>query len=185
MPFLLFVAFVVVPLVELALLIQLGSVIGVLPTIAIVVVTALVGTALLRQQGLATIRNAQARAQRGEAPIEELMHGLMIAVGGVMLLTPGLITDAMGLALLLPPVRHFIGRGVWGYLARHGQVHVYSGAAGSTPPPGGPQGGAGSGGPQGRPQPGGRTVIDSDDYEVVEDDGPHDPDPSSPWTNRS
>jgi UPF0716 protein FxsA len=101
----LFFLFLTVPLVEIYLLIKLGGVIGAGPTIGIVIATALAGSWLLRQQGLATLMRAQGAVDRGEVPALELLEGLVLLVGGALLLTPGLITDAFGLLCLLPWTR--------------------------------------------------------------------------------
>jgi UPF0716 protein FxsA len=97
--------FIVVPIVELTLLIKVGSFIGVLPTIAIVFTTAVVGASLLRREGFSTLAKAQQRLQSGQMPATELVEGALLVVGGAFLLTPGFVTDAFGFACLLPPVR--------------------------------------------------------------------------------
>ncbi|MCU0304052.1 MAG: FxsA family protein [Thermoanaerobaculales bacterium] len=102
--------FTVVPLVELALLVQLGRVIGLAPTVAIVLLTGITGAALARWQGLATLRRVQAELAEGRMPAGALVDGLLILVAGAMLLTPGLITDAAGFVLLIPPSRAALRR---------------------------------------------------------------------------
>lgn len=99
--------FVTVPLVELFLLIEVGKGIGALYTIALCLLTAAIGTALLRQQGLQTLARARLNLDRGTLPAIELIEGVALAVGGVLLLTPGFVTDAIGFACLLPPTRHW------------------------------------------------------------------------------
>lgn len=94
-----------VPLIEIALFIEVGGVIGVWPTIAVVAVTAIIGTALLRRQGLATIAALQDEMRRGGDPSPLLAHGALILVAGVLLLTPGFFTDAIGFALMVPAIR--------------------------------------------------------------------------------
>ncbi len=101
----LLVAFIAVPILEIALFIQVGGLIGLWPTLAIVILTALAGTALMRVQGLQALRRLQTAVERGENPVGPIAHGALILVAGVLLLTPGFFTDAVGLALLLPPVR--------------------------------------------------------------------------------
>ncbi len=109
MPFL--ILFIIIPVVEMWVLIQVGSQIGALPTIALVLLTAMVGLALLRQQGLATMIKANQRAAAGQIPLKEMVEGIFLAVGGALLLTPGFITDALGLCCLIPGLRHLlIGR---------------------------------------------------------------------------
>ncbi|WP_136443415.1 FxsA family protein [Pacificoceanicola onchidii] len=104
----LFVAFLMVPLIEIALFIQLGGLIGLWPTLAIVVLTAVLGTYMVRQQGRAAIANLQSSFSRLDNPSEPLAHGAMILISGALLLTPGFFTDAVGFALLLPPVREAV-----------------------------------------------------------------------------
>ena len=104
----LLVAFIAVPLIELYFLIQVGEVIGALPTIALCILTAILGAALLRQQGLQTLARARENLDRGEVPAIELFEGVILAIGGVLLLTPGLVTDIIGFACLLPPTRRWL-----------------------------------------------------------------------------
>ena len=94
---LLFILLLVVPIVEIALFIKVGGLIGVWPTIGIVIATALAGAALLRRQGLATLRSARASLADNRFPIDEVFDGLCLAVAGALLLTPGFFTDAVGL----------------------------------------------------------------------------------------
>ncbi|OZB10014.1 MAG: exlusion protein FxsA [Marinobacter sp. 34-60-7] len=103
-----FFLFIVLPIAELALLIQVGSVIGVLNTVGLVFLTAIIGGWLLRQQGLATLLRANERLNSGELPAKEVAEGLILAVGGAMLLTPGFITDTFGFLCLLPGTRHWL-----------------------------------------------------------------------------
>lgn len=113
MSFILFILFVAMPFVELALLIYLGQQLGFWPTIAIVIVTAVVGAFVLQQQGLQTMRRISRAMASGEPPIEPVVDGFFLAIAGAFLLTPGAVTDAIGLALLVPPVRRAIAR--WGF----------------------------------------------------------------------
>ena len=102
--------FIAVPIVEMALLIKVGQWLGVVPTIALVLLTAVIGVALLRWQGFATVLRARERLERGDIPAEEVLEGLLLAIGGVLLLTPGFATDALGFACLLPPLRRLLVR---------------------------------------------------------------------------
>jgi len=107
----LFLLFISIPLVELWVLIEVGSSIGGLTTIALCLLTAAFGGFLMRWQGMSTLIDAQKRMAHGEAPIEHGLHGMMIALSGVLLFTPGFITDSLGFLLLFPPFRrHLIGR---------------------------------------------------------------------------
>lgn len=105
MGLLLFVLFIVIPILELAVLIQVGQAIGVLPTIALLIADSLLGAALMRSQGRATWRRFNAALAEGRIPGREVMDGVLVIFGGALLLAPGLLTDALGLVLLLPPTR--------------------------------------------------------------------------------
>jgi UPF0716 protein FxsA len=113
MSFILFLLFVAMPFVELALLIYLGQLLGFWPTIVIVIVTAVIGAFVLQRQGLQTMRRISQAMASGEPPIEPVVDGFFIAIAGAFLLTPGVITDGIGLALLVPPVRRAVAR--WGF----------------------------------------------------------------------
>ncbi|KZY37933.1 exlusion protein FxsA [Roseovarius sp. HI0049] len=102
----LFLAFLAVPLIEIALFIQVGGAIGLWPTLGIVVLTAIAGTWLVRTQGAMAIGQLRSSFSRLNDPTEPLAHGAMILFAGALLLTPGFFTDAVGFALLMPPVRH-------------------------------------------------------------------------------
>ncbi|MEL7090488.1 MAG: FxsA family protein [Pseudomonadota bacterium] len=101
----LLVAFIAVPLIEIALFIQVGGAIGLWSTLLIVVVTAFIGTYLVRQQGIQALRQVQDSFNQMQNPSEALAHGAMILFSGALLLTPGFFTDAVGFALLIPAVR--------------------------------------------------------------------------------
>jgi len=102
--------FILVPLAELALLVYVGTLIGVLYTILIVVATGLLGAFLAKHQGLVTLSRIRSNLERGIVPSYELLNGVLILMGGLLLLTPGLITDAVGFTLLIPQTRSIIGR---------------------------------------------------------------------------
>jgi len=97
--------FIVVPAVELALLIEVGSRIGTLATLAIIVVTGVLGAALAQQQGIRTVRAIQEQLGQGELPAGSLVDGVIILVAGALLITPGILTDAVGFLCLLPAAR--------------------------------------------------------------------------------
>lgn len=101
----LLIAFIAVPLIEIGLFIQVGGAIGLWPTLAIVLITAIAGTYLVKSQGLATIQQLQGRMQAMQDPTEPLAHGAMILFAGALLLTPGFFTDAVGFLLLIPGIR--------------------------------------------------------------------------------
>jgi UPF0716 protein FxsA len=106
--FVLFIAFIVVPIAEIALLVWFGQTFGFWITVLLVLVTALLGSFLLAQQTAATVRRVRFEAREGRIPAKTLADGAMLLVAGAFLLTPGLLTDATGLALLVPGVRNAI-----------------------------------------------------------------------------
>lgn len=108
----LFLLFILLPIIEMWLLIEVGSQIGALNTIALVCLTAFIGLALLRQQGFSTLLKVNQRLEQGQLPATEILEGVMLAVGGALLLTPGFITDAIGFLCLLPPTRRYFIRGL-------------------------------------------------------------------------
>ena len=99
------IAFIAVPIIEIALFIQVGGFLGLWPTIALVLITAFAGASLVRSQGLMTLMSVQQRVQQGELPAQQILEGVMLAVAGVLLLTPGFMTDFMGMMVLLPKPR--------------------------------------------------------------------------------
>lgn len=105
MLFRLLLLFILVPLVELYLLLKLGALIGAAPTVAIVIVTGILGGAMARMQGFAVLRRIRRDLNAGTLPAGPLTDGLFIFAGGLLLLTPGLITDVVGFLALLPPTR--------------------------------------------------------------------------------
>lgn len=108
---LLLLLFLIVPIVELYVVIQVGQAIGALPTIALLVLVSILGTWLVKREGLGVWRQAQQSLQRGEMPATELLDGLLILLAGALMLTPGFVTDIAGIALLVPPSRALM-RGV-------------------------------------------------------------------------
>jgi UPF0716 protein FxsA len=106
----LLILFIAVPVIEIGLFIQVGGVLGLWPTIALVLITAFVGASLVRSQGLHTLMTVQQRMQNGEIPAQQIVEGVMLAVSGVLLLTPGFMTDAMGMLILLPAPRAMLAK---------------------------------------------------------------------------
>ena len=107
------IAFIVFPLVELAILIKLGSILGFWPTFSIVIGTALIGTAVMQRQGLTVLRRAEEAVSQGRPPVGAAVDGIMLAAAGLMLITPGIIADCLGFMLLIPQVRTLIARSVF------------------------------------------------------------------------
>ncbi|MFW5678785.1 MAG: FxsA family protein [Pseudomonadota bacterium] len=151
----LFGLFVGVPLIEVALFVQIGGWIGLWPTLLAIVATALVGSLVIRWQGIEVATKARARLDRGQMPLEEGFTGLCLVVAGLLMITPGFFTDALGALLLLPPVRGALYR----QMAK--RVHVVGGG----PPPG--------------HSPREPDVIDVD-FEVVDESEPMPP-PKGRW----
>ena len=104
--------FFLTPIVEMYLLIEVGGTIGAWPTIFLVMLTAVIGVALLRRQGLTTLTRGVGRLQRGELPAREMVEGLLLAVAGALLLTPGFLTDGIGFVLLAPLSRGLLAERV-------------------------------------------------------------------------
>lgn len=102
--------FTVVPLVELWLLITIGEAIGPIPTIAIILVTGVVGASLARWQGTLCLQTVRRQIQAGQLPTDSLLDGLGILVAGALLITPGVLTDIVGFGLLIPPLRRVVRR---------------------------------------------------------------------------
>jgi len=97
--------FILIPILEMVILIKVGGIIGVFPTVALVVLTAMIGVWLLRQQGLSTWIRVQEKLARGEIPGMEMLEGIMLLIGGALLLTPGFFTDILGFICLIPQLR--------------------------------------------------------------------------------
>lgn len=126
MPILILALVVGIPLIELAVLIWVGGRIGVLPTIALVIATAVVGVALVRVQGLAALARAQAYLAANRFPAGEAFDGFFLLLAGAFLLMPGFITDTIGLLLLIPPLRRALGRLIWRGLLARGNVRAWA-----------------------------------------------------------
>ena len=118
------VIFLVVPIVEIYLLIQVGQVIGAGWTIFLVVLTAVIGVALLKRQGLSTLNRAQRKLEANELPAGEILEGMGLLVAGALLLTPGFFTDAVGFLLLFPPTRILLVRAVASRIVMSASVKV-------------------------------------------------------------
>jgi UPF0716 protein FxsA len=165
----LFVLLVAVPILEIALFIEVGGLIGLWPTLAVVVGTAILGAALLRAQGRGVLNEMQSRLDRGEDPRGPIAHGALIVAAGALMLTPGFFTDAVGFLLLVPPFRSAVI--AWGAARLAGRVRgavfvsgVERGAPGAGPRrPGGPL--------RGDVVEGEYEALDEDDFGDEEEDG--------------
>ncbi|HEY6551544.1 MAG TPA: FxsA family protein [Solirubrobacterales bacterium] len=124
--------FIVVPIVELYVIIQIGSLIGVWPTIALLLADAVLGSLLLRHQGRGAWRRFNAALAEHRFPGREVADGLLIAIGGTLLLTPGFVTDILGAIFLIPPTRAIVRRLLRGFMSRRFAV-VGVGSLSGTP----------------------------------------------------
>ncbi len=104
----LFALFIITPVVEMALLIELGKRIGTLRTIGIIVLTGVIGASLAKSQGLRIVKNIKESVNNGEIPHDHLIEGVLILIGGALLITPGILTDAAGFVLVIPWTRRLI-----------------------------------------------------------------------------
>jgi UPF0716 protein FxsA len=112
-------------MIELALLIQIGQVVGTLPTIGLIILTGVLGAYLARRQGLEVLTRVRQEAQAGRVPTEALFDGALVLIAGAFLLAPGVITDTLGLLCLFPPTRRMIKRVIWSHIQRairNGQI---------------------------------------------------------------
>ncbi len=133
----LLILFIIVPIAELAVIIQVGQQIGVLWTIAILIADSILGSVLMRSQGRAAWRRFNVALQAGRPPAREVLDGVLVIFGGALLLTPGFITDIVGLLLLLPPTRAVVRRVlVHRFADRMIASAARRGPGGFEPPPG-------------------------------------------------
>jgi len=150
--------FIGMPLLEIAVFIQVGGAIGVWPTIGLTVATALAGSLLLRAQGLTTLMRARAQMDSGQLPAREMFEGVCLVLAGALLLVPGFVTDALGLLLFFPPFRELlrvlIARHIAAKAAR-GEARIFVAGVEVDPRRGG----------RPEPRPGGRTI--EGEYEDV------------------
>lgn len=154
--------FIVMPIAEMAILIKVGTLIGALNTVGLVLLTAVIGAALLRHQGLATLLRANQRLNSGELPAREVAEGLILAVGGALLLTPGFVTDGIGFLCLLPGSRHWLASQALKRMVVSGRNQAFTFTAGTRGPFDGQDPFAGRG-PFG-PRPGQDDDIIEGDY---------------------
>lgn len=174
---LLLLIFIAVPIIEVAAFIEVGNMIGLWPTIGCIILTAMVGTFVLRLQGLSVLRQAQVSMQNNQIPVDSVFHGAFLLIAGALLLTPGFFTDAVGFVLLFPPARTVIAHFVWQRFKGRVQFHQF----GTEPDAGRHRGN----------QPGSGPVIEGEAVVVDEQKTPeaNDKDPAqsskpngnSPW----
>jgi len=123
MPFVL-LALIAIPLLEIAVFIWVGGIIGIGWTLAGILITAIAGSLLIRHQGLRVLAEARAQAADHRPPVKAIFDGVCLLVAGALLLTPGFVTDTLGFMLLVPPLREVLGRVIWRWLERSGRVSV-------------------------------------------------------------
>ncbi len=131
MLFILFALFIVMPIIEIVVLLQVGSLIGTWPTLAIMLISALLGAKLLRAEGITTWMRVRQQAASGQLPGVQIVEGLLLFVAGVLMITPGFITDGLGLLMLLAPLRQRVASALLKRFAGHvvmGSSAVYHGA---------------------------------------------------------
>jgi UPF0716 protein FxsA len=125
--FKLFLLFTLIPVIELSLLIEIGSYIGILNTVVIVILTAIAGAYMVRMEGMGVMYRIQKNMQEGKFPGEELISGAMILVAGALLLTPGFFTDLIGFLMVVPVTRGYISNMIKKYLEKkmsNGDFHI-------------------------------------------------------------
>ncbi|WMO14877.1 FxsA family protein [Pseudoalteromonas piscicida] len=123
----LFILFIAIPIIEIALLIQVSEVIGGFATIALVIGTAILGARLVKQQGLGAYVNVQQQMSRGQLPAQDLFTGLCVIIAGVLLMTPGIMTDVLGFLLLTPVVRKRLAQSLLAHATVRVQTGMHSG----------------------------------------------------------
>lgn len=161
-------AFIGIPILEIAVFIQAGELVGLWPTLATIVATAVVGAALVRHQGFSTLTRARQSLDAGRFPVEEVFDGLCLLVAGALLVTPGFVTDGMGFLLLTPAIRRVLRKWAGRHLAESGRVEVWSDGRASS-------GAKGDG-----------VIIDGDFENMDEprETKPRDSDRPSPWLEK-
>ena len=130
--------FIALPVAEIAVLIKVGSAIGVLNTIGLLILSAMVGTALVRAQGIATLGRVQDSLARDIFPAKAMFDGICLLAAGFLFLVPGFVSDVIGLLLVLPPVRTLLRRLIWRHLEGRGKTRVWINGEEVTPGPRGP-----------------------------------------------
>ncbi|MBX2805435.1 MAG: FxsA family protein [Hyphomicrobiales bacterium] len=163
MQIILFLFFIAVPIAEIALFIQAGELIGTLPTIAITIGTAIAGSFLMRVQGFAALNRFAESTGRGEMPITPVVDGIGILSAALLLLTPGLLTDAIGLLLFVPPVRRGLARWFFSRAVKKGKVRFSTFAQTQSA---GPEAHYSSRGPSSSQRPERDNVVDAE-FETI------------------
>jgi len=166
LPLILFALFVLIPILEIATFIQVGSVVGLPMTLLGILLTAIIGAVLVRQQGFKAINDARENMAQQKSPVEQVIHGAFILIAGLLLLTPGFLTDTIGFLFLIPPLRLSIARKVWSWMKDNQTIIINT------------QTTSGSYQTTGRENPDG-SVIDGEAVEVDTTEKPANP--TTPW----
>ena len=116
--------FIIVPIIEIYLFMRIGEMIGVWPTLGMIILTAAIGVSMLKWQGLSTLQRAQSNLQENKIPATELVEGIILLLCGALLLTPGFFTDTVGFLMLVPPIR----QGVAKALVEKGKIQMFNGS---------------------------------------------------------
>lgn len=157
--------FLLLPIAEIATFIEVGDWIGAGPTVGLVILSAILGSVLIRWQGLSVLKRAQASAERGESPVGAVFEGFCVVVAGLLLIIPGFLTDIVGILLFVRPIRNALGRWLFDRMKGVASYQMGGGMGGRSWSSSGPAGSDGH--PRNRPPPG---VIDVD-YQEVDPDG--------------
>jgi len=167
LPLILLGLFVLIPIFEIATFIQVGSVIGLPLTLLGILITAVIGAVLVRAQGFKVWNDARTNLESNKSPVEQVIHGVFILIAGLLLLTPGFLTDAIGFIFLVPPLRLLIATKIWKWMKNNASIHVETAGQSNWEPK---QGKHGAG-----------QTIDVEAIEIEVKDVRSDPD--SPWKN--
>lgn len=116
--------FIIIPIAEIIVFIKVGEQIGLLATIGLAIITAIIGTSLLRHQGLSVLQNAQKALDEGRIPVDSVIDGICLLIAGAFLLTPGLITDTIGFLLFIAPLRRNIAKYIFKYIIRNSNIDI-------------------------------------------------------------
>lgn len=127
-----FLLFLVVPIVEMLVLFEVSDHIGAFVTVGLVILTAVVGVQIFKQQGIATVTRANQRLHAGQLPAEEILEGVLLTLGGILLIVPGFVTDTLGVLCLIPQTRRLAVRRL--LVSRHFQFHTMHSRQGRPPP---------------------------------------------------
>ena len=125
MRLLILLIFVAVPIAEIAIFIEAGNFFGIWTTLALILITAIIGSGMLRHQGLLALRNTQDALHRNELPVREVLTGLCLLFAGVLLLTPGFLTDCIGFFLLIPKFRLFLGNAIFAQMRSQSYTRIW------------------------------------------------------------